>query len=82
MTNGPKQAASAASVVLDDLEAALRKAGVAPAAASAIADENADARIQRLQSALALLAGLALLALFFSGRIPTVQPAKQDAAAG
>jgi ferric-dicitrate binding protein FerR (iron transport regulator) len=64
----------------DDLEAALRKAGVAPTAATAITEENADARVRGLQSALALLAGLALLALFCSGRIPTVQPAKQNPA--
>ena len=64
-----------------DLEAALKQAGVAEPAAAAITDENASARIEGLQSALAFLALLALLALFFTGRIPTVQPAKSDASA-
>ena len=63
-----------------DLEAALKQAGVTEPAAAAITDENASARIEGLQSALAFLALLALLALFFTGRIPTVQPAKSVAA--
>ncbi len=62
-----------------DLEAALERADVPPKAADAIVDENADARIDGLRAALSVLAALALVALLFTRRIPTVQPA--DAAA-
>src|SRR6266487_4163513 len=79
----PKDLASTAQVELaggipfmsdKDLQAALDKAGVPPATADAIVDENADARIAGLRSALSLLAVIALIALFFSRRIPTKQP--------
>jgi MFS family permease len=54
-----------------DLQAALDKAGVAPKAATAIVDENESARLDGLRSALAVLALLTLVALFFSRRLPT-----------
>ena len=57
-----------------DLEAALDEADVPPAAADAVVDENADARIDGLRAALAMLALLAVLA-FFAAR-------GSDAAAG
>src|SRR6266496_459184 len=57
-----------------DLQAQLEKAGVPAKTADAIVAENADARIAGLRSALSLLAVIALIALFFSRRIPTKQP--------
>jgi MFS family permease len=59
----------------DDLESALDDAGVPTRTANAIVDENADARLIGLRAALAVLALIALVALFFSRRLPTVQPA-------
>ena len=58
-----------------DLETALDDAGVPRKTADAIVDENADARLVGLRAALAVLALIALVALFFSRRLPTVQPA-------
>ena len=49
--------------------------------ADAIVEENATARIDGLRTALAVLAIFALIALFFSGRIPTEQPAAAKEAA-
>ncbi len=47
-----------------------------PRTSDAIVDENETARIDGLRTSLAVLAAFALLALVFSGQIPTVQPAK------
>jgi MFS family permease len=58
-----------------DLKTALDDAHVPPKAADAIVSENETARIKGLRSALSVLAVLALVALFFSRRIPTEQPA-------
>jgi MFS family permease len=58
-----------------DLEAALADAGVTATTADAIVDENADARIDGLRTSLSVLALVALVALFFSRRIPTAPPA-------
>ena len=57
-----------------DLEAALSKAGVTGKTADAIVTENANARIDGLRSSLAVLALLALIALFTGRRIPAEQP--------
>jgi MFS family permease len=57
-----------------DLEQALDDAGVAPKEAQAITDENADARLAGLRSALSVLAVIALAALFFGRSIPDEQP--------
>ncbi len=57
-----------------DLKRALGKAGVPPASATAIVSENAAARINGLRASLSLLALVALIALFFSRRIPARQP--------
>ena len=79
----PKDLASQAQVELaggvpfmsdQDLQAALDKAGVPPQAADAIVQENATARIDGLRASLSVLAVIALIALFFSRRIPTRQP--------
>jgi hypothetical protein len=60
-----------------DLDNALEEAGVDGAAAEAIVDENADARINGLRAALSVLGIMALAALCFSYGIPTRQPGAQ-----
>jgi MFS family permease len=57
-----------------DLEAALDEAGVRPAAAEAIVDENADARLEGLRAALAVLGLFAIAAVIAGRRLPRVQP--------
>ena len=54
-----------------DLEAALKDAGVSSATSAAVVDENAKARLEGLRASLAVLAVLALVALFLSRSIPT-----------
>jgi Na+/melibiose symporter-like transporter len=58
-----------------DLERALDEADVPQTTTAAALDAYDDARIDGLKRALAILALLALVALFFAQRIPTVQPA-------
>ena len=53
-----------------DLGTALSEAGVDRRTAAAIAADNAEARIRGLQAALGLLAGLTLVAVFFTRRLP------------
>jgi MFS family permease len=60
-----------------DLKTALDKAGVPTEAANAIVDENATARLAGLRSSLSVLAVIAMIAVFFSLRIPTEQPAAE-----
>ncbi|MGH3111870.1 MAG: MFS transporter [Gaiellaceae bacterium] len=57
-----------------DLEAGLEEAGVAPATAGAALDAYGDARLAGLRSALAILAVLAIVALFLAQNIPTRPP--------
>ena len=57
-----------------DLQAALTKAGASTQVTQAVLDENQQARLDGLRTALAALALLTLVALFFSTRIPTEQP--------
>jgi MFS family permease len=61
------------------LKAGLAAANVPTETADAIVDANTTARIDALRSALAVLALLALVAIFFTFRIPTVQPADAPA---
>jgi MFS family permease len=61
-----------------DLEAALEEADVDPATSDAALESYGEARIDGLRSALAILAVLALGALFFAQRIPTTQPGKAE----
>jgi hypothetical protein len=84
----PKEVASKAQVELaggipfisdEDLKTELDKAGVPPSTAEAVVEENADARIDGLRTSLSVLAIIALIALFFSRRIPTQQPASVPA---
>jgi MFS family permease len=63
-----------------DLNATLEKADVPPATAEAIVDVNAHSRINGLRAALAVLALLALAALVFTRRLPTIQPGDEEAA--
>ena len=58
----------------NDLEAALAEANVRPDVADAIVEENADARIDGLRAALAVLGLFSLLAVIAARRLPTVQP--------
>jgi MFS family permease len=53
-----------------ELETALGEAHVPPRASNAIVEENESARLVGLRTALAVLAIFALVALFFTGRIP------------
>jgi hypothetical protein len=87
----PKEMSSQASVELSagipfvsdaDLNATLEKAGVPPATATSIVDDNAQSRINGLRAALAVLALIALVALALTRGLPTVQPGdeKEDAA--
>jgi MFS family permease len=62
-----------------DLQAQLDKAGLPPKTADAIVTENADARIAGLRSSLSLLAVVALIALFFTRRLPAKQPSAEPA---
>jgi Na+/melibiose symporter-like transporter len=64
-----------------DLEAALDEAHVNRRTTDAALDAYRDARIAGLRSALAILALLALVALFLAGRIPSKQPAQEEAPA-
>jgi Na+/melibiose symporter-like transporter len=59
-----------------DLEAALDEARVDRRAADAAMDAYADARLEGLRSALAILALLVVVALFAAQRIPTTQPGR------
>jgi MFS family permease len=58
-----------------DLEEALDEAGAGTAETDAALEAYADARLDGLRNALAILALLALVAQFFAQRIPHVQPA-------
>jgi Na+/melibiose symporter-like transporter len=65
-----------------DLETALEQAGASPQVTQAVLDENQQARLDGLRIALATLALIALIALFFSRRIPTEQPSSTTQRAG
>jgi MFS family permease len=79
----PEEVKSQASVELSagvpfisdtDLEAAMTEAGAMPEVTEAVLAENQEARVEALDAAIALLAVLALVSLFFTGNIPTTQP--------
>ena len=61
-----------------DLEAALDEARVSRRSTEAALDAYADARIDGLRTALAVLALLVVVALFFAQRIPTTQPGRAE----
>jgi EmrB/QacA subfamily drug resistance transporter len=56
------------------LKTALDESGTSPEVSQAALDANSEARLDGLRAALAVLALTALLALFFTSRIPTTQP--------
>ena len=60
------------------LEEALAEAGVSDDIAEGVLEENRRARIDGLKAALAILAIIATMSLFFSDRIPTVQPGTES----
>lgn len=60
------------------VETALTAAGVSPADADEIAEINAAARLQALQVAFAAAGLVAIIALFLTGRVPTVPPGSPD----
>jgi hypothetical protein len=64
----------------DDLEVALEDADVPPETADAVLETNEQGRIDGLRAAVSVLALLALVALLFTGNIPTVQPAAEPRA--
>jgi hypothetical protein len=57
-----------------DLTAALEQANVPAPVADEIIDENADARINGLRAALAVLALMSVVAIVAARRLPNVQP--------
>ncbi|MBW5482196.1 MFS transporter [Streptomyces bambusae] len=57
-----------------DLRAALDQAGASPQVSEAALEANAEARLDGLRAALGILGVTALLALFFTNRIPASQP--------
>jgi len=59
-----------------DLQAALVKAGTPPDVATAALEVNKEARLAGLRAAVAVLALIALLALFFTRAIPTRSPGR------
>ena len=60
--------------------AALAGAGASPEVSAAVIAENEHARLAGLRTALALLAVVGLIALFFTRRIPLRQPGDVAAA--
>ena len=60
-----------------DLNEALDQAGASSQTTDAALEANADARLEGLRAGLAILALLALVALFFSGRIPRAPPSAE-----
>lgn len=68
----------------DDVEEALRDAGVGEEAVTAIVDDNAEARIVALRASLGVVALVVFVALFLTRGIPRVQAAdeRSDAALG
>jgi hypothetical protein len=84
----PPEVKSKASVSLESavpflsdaqLSTILDQAGSSPEVKQAALDENAAARLDALRAALAILAFAALIALFFTFRIPTRQPGGKKA---
>jgi len=81
--NVPESVSSKATVELasgvpfvsdSQLRAGLEEAGVPTATADAIVSANSTARLDGLRASLAVLAGLGVVGLMFTWRIPTVQP--------
>jgi hypothetical protein len=56
----------------------MEEAGASEATTDAVMSDNREARIQGLDTALGALALLAVIALFFTGRLPDISPSKQE----
>ncbi len=70
-TQASTQLATGVPFISDtDLQAQLSKAGVPPATAGAVESANRSARLFALRHALAVVAVLAVIALFFTGMVP------------
>ena len=65
-----------------ELESAMEEAGADEQTTQAVLEENEQARLDGLRSALALLAIIGVIALFFTRRIPTRQPGAASAIDG
>ena len=83
----PQEVSSQASVELAsgvpftsdaDLQVALQKAGAPPEVATAALEVNKEARVAGLRAAVAVLALIALLALFFTRSLPTSPPGRSQ----
>jgi MFS family permease len=75
VSNAELQLTSGVPFVSDkDLEAALDETNLDPSVADDIVDENAEARIDGLRAALAVLGLFSILAVVAARRLPTVQP--------
>ena len=66
----------------EEIETALNDAHVPRRATTAIVEENESSRLVGLRTALAVLAIFALVALFFTGRIPERPPGSEPPASG
>ena len=87
----PPEAKSKASASLEaavpflsdaQLTSVLDQSGAKPEVKQAALDANATARLDGLRAALAILAFAALIAMFFTARIPTTQPGREQPDAG
>ena len=75
VSNAQVQLTSGVPFISDkDLKSALDEAHVGPSVTDAIVEENADARIDGLRAALAVLALFSVLAFVAARRLPKVQP--------
>jgi MFS family permease len=63
------------------LRSDMTKAGQPESVTNAVVDENRSARVAGLDIALAVLAIIAVISLFFTGRIPTAQPEESPSTA-
>ena len=76
------QLAAGAPFISDaQLEASLNEAGVPADVQKEIVGQNEESQIAGLRSALAILAVMGVIALFFTGRIPKKQPGSEPAPA-
>jgi EmrB/QacA subfamily drug resistance transporter len=88
--NVPQQAKDQANVSLaagapfisdKDLEARMTKAGYSQTEIDAAVEQNKTSQIDGLRTALAVLAVMGVISLFFTGRIPRKQPGSEPAPA-